>query len=84
MLGAALDLEPYVARLQAELAQVDPAETRRMADLIYQAWEQERFVFIFGNGGSGCNASHMAEDIGKASRECDLKDESRSRLKVPT
>ena len=83
MLGSALDIGPYVRRFQEELARVDTAETRRMADLIYQAWERERFVYIFGNGGSGANATHMSEDLGKSTlRSEDLNDESRKRLKV--
>ena len=83
MLGAALDIGPYVRRLQEEVARVDQAEIRRMADLIYQAWERERFVYIIGNGGSGANATHMSEDLGKSTlRPADLNDESRKRLKV--
>jgi D-sedoheptulose 7-phosphate isomerase len=56
---------------------------QRWADLIYRAWENDRFVFIFGNGGSGTTASHMAEDLGKSTLKSeDLKDESKKRLKV--
>lgn len=83
MLGAELDLGLYVARFQQELNRVDPAEVRAMADWIYQAWETNRFVYIFGNGGSGANATHMSEDLGKSTlRPADLKDESKKRLKV--
>ncbi len=83
MLGASLDVAAYIQRFQAELDRVDQAELRQMADLVFQAWEDERFVYIFGNGGSGCNASHMSEDLGKSSlREEDLADESKRRLKV--
>ena len=83
MLGATLDVAAYIQRFQTELDRVDQAEIRQMADLIFQAWEDERFVYIFGNGGSGCNASHMSEDLGKSSlREEDLADESKRRLKV--
>jgi D-sedoheptulose 7-phosphate isomerase len=83
MLGAQLDVTPYLQRLKAEIDRVDPAEIRRLADLIYQAWENGKFVFIFGNGGSGLTASHMAEDFGKSTlRESDLKDETRKRLRV--
>jgi D-sedoheptulose 7-phosphate isomerase len=83
MLGAQLDIGPYVSRFQEELARVAPSEIKQMADLIYGAWEQEKFVYIFGNGGSGTTASHMSEDLGKSSlRERDLKDESKKRLKV--
>jgi D-sedoheptulose 7-phosphate isomerase len=83
MLGAKLDVAPYLARFNQEMERVDQAALRRWADLIFAAWQNGRFVYIVGNGGSGCNASHMAEDLGKSSlRECDLKDESKRRLKV--
>lgn len=83
MLGVRLTADAYLDRLQQELARVDQAGLRRWADLVYQAWEQERFVFIFGNGGSGTTASHMAEDLGKSTlRESDLRDDSKRRLKV--
>lgn len=83
MLGAKLHVDEYLQRLHAEIDRVDHAEIRLMADAIYDAWENERFVFIFGNGGSGTTASHFAEDLGKSSlRESDLKDESKKRLKV--
>jgi D-sedoheptulose 7-phosphate isomerase len=83
MLGATLDSALYISRLQEELARIDRGELERWADLVFQAWERERFVFIIGNGGSGTTASHMAEDLGKSTlRPSDLKDESRKRLKV--
>ena len=66
MLGATLDAPQYLQRLQAEIANTDQQALQRWADLIYEAWEQEQFVFIFGNGGSGTTASHMAEDLGKS------------------
>lgn len=83
MLGATLDLPAYMSRLNAELDRTPREPIRRLADAIYKCWEDGKFVFIIGNGGSGCNASHMAEDLGKSSlRERDLKDESKKRLKV--
>lgn len=83
MLGASLNVADYVTRLQAELARVDQDEIRQMADLIYEAWENDKFVYIFGNGGSGTTATHMSEDLGKSSlREKDLHDETKKRLKV--
>lgn len=83
MLGASLNLPDYLKRLQAEVGRLNQDAIRQLADWLYEAWEQERFVFIFGNGGSACTASHYAEDLGKSSlRECDLKDETKKRLKV--
>ncbi len=83
MLGIELDVNQYMNRLHTELDRVDRGEIQLLADLIFDAWERERFVFILGNGGSGTTATHMCEDLGKSTlREPDLKDESRKRLKV--
>jgi len=65
MLGSDLDIGDYLDHLRSELTQVDRVGVRRLAELVYQAWEQEKFVFLFGNGGSATTASHLAEDLGK-------------------
>ncbi|MFO0885937.1 MAG: SIS domain-containing protein [Pirellulales bacterium] len=83
MLGATLTTDTYLSRLHAELDRVNQDHMRLWSDLIYKAWEDGKFVYIIGNGGSGTTASHMAEDLGKSSlRSEDLRDESKKRLKV--
>ncbi len=83
MLGASLDAGDYLRRLHDELDRIDQAEMHRWADLVFDAWKHERFVFIFGNGGSGTTATHMCEDLGKSTlRQDDLRDETKKRLKV--
>jgi D-sedoheptulose 7-phosphate isomerase len=83
MLGATLDADRYLQRLCEELRRVDRAGLQRWSDLICEAWQQQRFIFLIGNGGSGLTASHMCEDLGKGTlREVDLLDETRRRLKV--
>jgi len=83
MLGATLDTNSYISRLNKELDRIDRAAMQRWADLILGAWETGNFVYIIGNGGSGTTASHMAEDLGKSTlRESDLRDDSKKRLKV--
>jgi D-sedoheptulose 7-phosphate isomerase len=86
MLGAQLDSQQYLARLNEEVARIaqsDQSGLQKWSDLIYEAWENEKFVYIFGNGGSGTTASHMSEDLGKSTlHESDLNDESKKRLKV--
>jgi D-sedoheptulose 7-phosphate isomerase len=83
MLGASLDLPSYLTRLNTEVSRLNQADIRKWADLTYAAWQNGRYVFIIGNGGSGTTASHMAEDLGKSTlRPEDLKDESKRRLKV--
>jgi len=83
MLGATLPLPSYLDRLNTEVARLNQADIQKWADLVYEAWQNGRFVFIIGNGGSATTASHMAEDLGKSSlRPSDLNDESKKRLKV--
>jgi D-sedoheptulose 7-phosphate isomerase len=83
MLGVTLPIDAYVDRLQKELARVDRREIQAWADLVYDAWENEKFIFVFGNGGSGTTATHICEDLGKSSlRHDELHDESKKRLKV--
>lgn len=84
MLGFTLDVDDYIGRLRTELDRLNREETRRLADLLYEAWQNQRFVFIFGNGGSATTASHLAEDLGKnCVQEADPPGgESTPRLKV--
>jgi D-sedoheptulose 7-phosphate isomerase len=83
MLGIELNADDYLLRLQTELARIDQAELQKWSDLVYDAWRDGKFVFIFGNGGSGTTASHMAEDLGKSLLpEESLRDETQRRLKV--
>src|SRR5436189_525604 len=83
MLGATLDVPSYLDRLSREVARLNQADIQKWADLVFEAWRNDRFVFIFGNGGSGTTASHLAEDLGKSTlRPSDLQDESKKRLKV--
>ena len=83
MLGATLNQADYVSRLKDELDRIDPAAMQRWSDLLYEAWEHGRFVYVFGNGGSATSATHFCEDLGKSSlRESDLQDESKKRLKI--
>lgn len=83
MLGIQHDIDDYLLRLEDELRHVDRAAVSRLADLVYQAWETQQSVFIFGNGGSGATTSHLCEDLNKnAIRDADLHDESQVRPRV--
>ena len=79
MLGAKLGVSDYLSRVCREIQQLDPAQIEKVSELIEAAYDEGRFVFICGNGGSGANASHLCEDLAK----CTLRDfESQKRLKV--
>jgi D-sedoheptulose 7-phosphate isomerase len=79
MLGATLGAKEYLNRVCQEIDRLDMAQVEKFSELIADAYDASRFVFIFGNGGSGANASHLCEDLAK----CTLRDfESQKRLKV--
>lgn len=65
MLGAHMPPRPFLERIGQELLKIDSAEVQKLADLMFAAYERGRMIFVIGNGGSGSNASHFCEDIGK-------------------
>jgi D-sedoheptulose 7-phosphate isomerase len=83
MLGIKLDAHSFLGRVAEELGRIDPAEVKALADAIYRAYEDRRFVFVIGNGGSGSNASHFCEDLGKGTlRREDFDNDHKTRLRV--
>lgn len=83
MLGSRLTPQEYIDRCASELQRVDLSQAERLAADIYRAYEEGRFVFICGNGGSGSNSSHLCEDLGKSSLDPrDFTNDAVKRLKV--
>jgi len=74
-----MDFKRYVEVLDSALETLDLDAIDRLADAIEEAYRSGRFVYIIGNGGSGANASHLCEDLGKGTLT-DL--ERQKRLKV--
>jgi len=79
MLGWTLGAKDYLDRLCQEVRNIDLGQLENVGQIIEDAYHSGRFVFIIGNGGSGANASHISEDLAKAT----LRDfEGQKRLKV--
>ncbi|HLN31917.1 MAG TPA: SIS domain-containing protein [Gemmataceae bacterium] len=83
MLGTKLDVQPFLDRVGRELLRVDAAEVRALADAIHDCYTRGHFVFLCGNGGSGSNASHFCEDLGKGTlRREDFDNDRKKRLRI--
>src|SRR3954447_7659475 len=83
MLGTRLDVRPYLERVARELLRIDAAEVKALADAMHACYREGRFIFICGNGGSGSNASHFCEDVGKGTlRREDFDDDSKQRVRI--
>jgi D-sedoheptulose 7-phosphate isomerase len=83
MLGVKLNPRAFLERVGQELERIDPAQVQNLADAIYECYQHRRFVFLIGNGGSGSNASHLCEDLGKGTlRREDFENDKKKRLRV--
>ena len=83
MLGTTLNPKEFLARVAAELGRIDPKEVQKLADLMWERYQAGRFVFVIGNGGSGSNASHFCEDIGKGTLARKFfDDDTKKRFKI--
>ena len=58
-------LRGYLRDLNAAIAGLDLEAVRAARDLIQEARDRGRQIFLCGNGGSAATASHMANDLGK-------------------
>jgi D-sedoheptulose 7-phosphate isomerase len=83
MLGTKIDVRPFLERVGQELLRINPADVAALAERIWECYEHRRTVFIIGNGGSGSNASHFCEDLGKGTlRREDFDNDAKRRLRV--
>src|SRR5262249_17739257 len=55
-----------------------------LADAMHEAYLSGRMIFLIGNGGSGSNASHFCEDMGKCTLKLpdDLANDRKKRFRI--
>jgi len=56
----------YINEMQQVLAGTPERSIERTIELLFDAWKKRNQIFIIGNGGSASTASHMANDLSKA------------------
>jgi D-sedoheptulose 7-phosphate isomerase len=55
----------YIADIKTTLDRLPPNQLQRVVEIILNAWQRGKQVFVMGNGGSASTASHMACDLSK-------------------
>jgi len=60
-----ISADDYFGCLAAALNNLRHAHVDEISDMLLRAYEQERRIFLFGNGGSASLASHFACDLAK-------------------
>jgi D-sedoheptulose 7-phosphate isomerase len=58
-------LDDYVARVHAALEALPRDTMGMLGELLFRAYQNDKQVFVIGNGGSASTASHMAADLAK-------------------
>ncbi|MBM3883127.1 MAG: SIS domain-containing protein [Verrucomicrobia bacterium] len=62
-------LTGYLAAQKAALDSIPTEAVARLIEVLKQALDAGRQIFVCGNGGSAANASHFATDLGKGSSD---------------
>jgi D-sedoheptulose 7-phosphate isomerase len=62
-------LSQYVQAQKETLDAIPLDEVEALIDLFKKAWQEDRRIFVFGNGGSAANASHFVTDLGKGASD---------------
>ncbi|MBO5747380.1 MAG: SIS domain-containing protein, partial [Clostridia bacterium] len=55
----------YLKLISSLVDRLDPSALDSAADLILQAMDNKKTIFVAGNGGSAATANHFAADFGK-------------------
>src|SRR5215212_5985393 len=55
----------YIAEAARALGAVDSAAIEKFSEIIFNAWRDNRHVYVFGNGGSAYTSSHFVTDLVK-------------------
>jgi D-sedoheptulose 7-phosphate isomerase len=59
-------INAYLFETQRVLMEMPERQIKQVVSMLFEAWRCRKQVFILGNGGSASTASHMANDLSKA------------------
>lgn len=58
-------VKTYFKDIEVILKKISYEEITKAVNLLYNAWRQDRQIFLIGNGGSASTATHFASDLSK-------------------
>ena len=62
-------IEQYIENQKTTLGTIPVEKVTDVITIFKQALDEDRNIFVFGNGGSAANASHFVTDLGKGSSD---------------
>jgi len=66
-------IQNYLVSQEQLLSSIDTAKVNKLIEIVNKAWEEDRQIFVCGNGGSASNASHFVTDLYKAAGDTKRK-----------
>lgn len=61
-------IRDYMKLFDTLLRSIEPADIERAADILRGARDSGAMIYVAGNGGSASTATHLANDLGKATK----------------
>ncbi|MDB5262135.1 MAG: phosphoheptose isomerase [Adhaeribacter sp.] len=62
-------ISEYLAAQKKTLDSIPAEAVAQLIQVFKEAWQADRQIFVFGNGGSAANASHFVTDLGKGASD---------------
>lgn len=60
-----LSINTYLDNLRGIVEMLDKKQIQKVIEKIIEAYQNDRFIYVFGNGGSASTASHFVSDFNK-------------------
>lgn len=64
-----MDFNGYKKNLFSTIDALNHEEIEKFMEMLINAYKNDKFIFVIGNGGSAANASHLAQDLAKGTRQ---------------
>lgn len=58
-------INEFFSELERIIKKIDNQKIQKVIDILFDAWENEKTVFVMGCGGSASTATHFAADLSK-------------------
>lgn len=58
-------IDNFIAELQRIIKEIDKQKIMEVINILFDAWEKNKTVFVMGCGGSASTATHFAADLSK-------------------
>lgn len=62
-------IETYLLQHKKAIDSIPVDQVAMLIETFHRALQEDRQIFVFGNGGSGTNASHFITDLGKSASD---------------